>query len=247
MGVRRNVLVGPGESLGDLTIDVNIPLDTGVKIVLGDAPGLGAAGPDQYRVNALIDLGGEGVIRLPGGRAVWSGDRSTIMTGLAPLVQSISDASYSIVAGAYTQTTSAPYSVRVVRGVRDLSRPVTIDGFLGVTRFTDPAPDGTTTVRHLSLTPDGGSATPTLYYHILIKTDGTPTWHVLARGDLTDVPLYDLSALGLPQMTTDKLIWTVYGITLPGESFDTFNYGKLNVNRWSAYTYAYATVAFLRP
>jgi IPT/TIG domain-containing protein len=247
MGVLRDVLVGPGESLEDISVNINIPLDTGMKVELTDAPDVTARGPDEYHVNALIDLGGEGVIRLPGSRAVFRDKKSAILTGLAPLVLSISDASYSIVAGAYTSTTQYPYSVRVVRGVQDLSKPVKINDFLGSPRFLDPPPNGATTARHLVVGLDGGSGVPTLWYHRLTKKDGTPVWRVVARGTWNEVPLYDLTTLGLPPMTTDQLLWTSYSATLPGGNFDTFNYGKLNTNLWSAYTYAATTVAYQVP
>ncbi len=246
MGVLRNVLVGPDEDRVDLSINIDIPLDSGMKVVLADVPGVVPEGPDEYRINALIDLGGEGVIRLPGGRAVFNGQKSAIMTGLAPIGGAISDASYTIVAGSYTARKSSPYSVRILRGVRDLGKPVTIDGFVGVPRFTSPAPGGGSTDHRLVITPYGGGVAPTFYDHRLRRLDnGHPVWRVISRGNVTDVPLYDLSLLGLPPPTThEDLFWTTYGVTVQGGNFDTFNYGHTNANTWSAYSYDSATVAF---
>jgi hypothetical protein len=174
MGVLRNILVGPGETLQNVSITIDIPLDTGLKVQLPDAPAIadaepeGRRGPDEYRVNAIIDLGGEGVIRLPGSRSVFRGARGTILTALAPLAREISDASYTIAAGAYTSGSSSPYSIRILRGVRDLSRPVVIDGFVGVPRPVDPAPGGSTASRRLLVNLDGGGVDHNLRDYRLI-------------------------------------------------------------------------------
>jgi hypothetical protein len=247
MGVRRNVLVGPGETIDNLSITINIPLDTGLKVELPDAPALlggTGPGPNEYRVNALIDLGGEGVIRLPGSRAVFREGRSTVLTGLAPLGLAISDASYTIAAGAYSLS-GQPYSIRIHRGVRDLSRPVVIDGFVGVPRAPDLLPDGTILGRRLRSPLEGGGLRPTWRQHRLSLVDnGYPVWRIFTRGDIDELPLWDLTRFGLPAMTSEKLVWASYTALLPGASFDTFNYGQNNANYWNAYSYASHVVAF---
>jgi hypothetical protein len=247
MGVMRNLVVGIGESLDNVTIPINIPLDTAILVQLRDAPAIGIAGtdgPTEYRVSAVIDLGGEGVIALPGSRAVFSDKPTAVLPSLAPLSGAIADASYSLVAGAYTTAQSTPVSVRIVRGVRDLSVPVAISGFLGVPRAVDPPEAGTSALHHLVLSSDGGGGTPTFIYHRLSAKDGTPVFRVLARGDRLDVPLYDLTGAGLPALTTKPLFWTVFAIRVADESFDTFNYGLLNANRWDAYATDVFDVAF---
>lgn len=251
MGVLRNVLVGPGETINNLSITINIPLDTGIKVVLPDAPsvvdGVGkpGVGPNEYRVNALIDLGGEGVIRLPGSRAVFSDKRSTILTGLAPIGLAISDASYTIAAGAYSLT-GQPYSIRIVRGVRDLAKPVVVDGFVGVPRAPDIMGDeGIVLGRRLRAPLEGGGLLPTWRQHRLWRIDnGNPVWRIFSRGDLDEVPLYDLTRFGLPAMTSEKLLWAEYTAVLPGGDFNTFNYGQTNANYWSAYSYSTFVASF---
>src|SRR5262249_43605693 len=130
IGVARNLLLGPGENMTSLSITVDIPLDSALEVDLAHAPAIAMKappwlGPTDYRLNALVALGGEGVFRLPGGRTVGP-DTRVVMTGMAPLVRGLADASYTIAAGAYTFDTTLPYSIRIVRGVRDLSRPVGI-------------------------------------------------------------------------------------------------------------------------
>src|SRR5262249_17532045 len=161
MGVLRNVVVGPGQDLQNMSIPIDTPLDTAILVRLGDAPRIGVAGtsgPDQYQVTALIDLGGEGVIRLPTAHAVFSDKPEVMLTSMAPIGGAVSDASYSFVIGTYTARTFSPYSVRIVRNMRDVSAPVVIDDFLGVPRATDPPNAETSSTHHLVLDFDNGSA-----------------------------------------------------------------------------------------
>jgi hypothetical protein len=187
-------------------------------------------------VTALIDLGGEGVIRLPTAHATFTNKPEVMLTSMAPIGGAVSDASYSFVIGTYTASTFQPYSARIVRGVRDVSAPVVIDGFIGVPRAADPPNGGTSTTHHLLLDFDGGSATPTyLYERLSTVEEGDPVYRILARGDRRDVPLYDFTSLGLPPLTTKPLNWAVTAVSIPGGTFDTFNYGQLNTNRYGAY------------
>ena len=83
--------------------------------------------------------------------------------------------------------------------------------------------------------------------HRLRRNDNyNPVWRVISRGSITDVPLFDLSILGLPEMTDEELNWTVYGVAVPGGNFDTWNYAQTNSNTWSAYTYDSTDVSFAR-
>jgi len=222
-----------------MSIPIDTPLDTAILVRLADAPRIGVAGtdgPDQYQLTALIDLGGEGVIRLPTAHAVFSDEPRVMLTSMAPIGGAVSDASYSFVVGTYTARTFAPYSVRIVRGVRDVSAPVVIGGFLGVPRAADPPSGGQSSTHHLVLDFDGGSATPTFLYERLSTADeGDPVFRILARGDRRAVPLYDFTSLGLPALTTKQLNWAVTLVSIPGGSFDSFDYGQLNSNRWGAY------------
>ena len=244
MGVRRAVIPGPGTVMDDVAIPLDIPLDTAILVRLRDTPPLGAGGPDEYQVTALIDLGGEGVIRLPSAHAEFADGPQVILPSMATIGGPIADASYSFVVGAYTQSTLIPYSARIVRGVRDVSRPVDIDDFVGVPRAVDPPAGGSGSSHRLVMSSDGGKATPAFFYHRLTATDGTPVYRILARGDRLEVPLYDLTGAGLPPLTTQPLIWSVTTVSVPGVTFDSFTYAQLNANLWHAYAAATFNVAF---
>jgi hypothetical protein len=240
LGTARGVLVGPGEVVENVEVVIDIPLDTAVQIELEDPPPLntpGWVGPIEYDVDAYVDLGGEGVIALPDAAATFPpGETEHLLPRLAPLQTSIADASYLIYAGAYSFFETAPYSVRVVRGVRDLSVPVEVDEFLGTPRATDPAPNGTATAPHLVFAPEGGTGQSTFNIHMLSASDGTPLWRIYTRGSELTVPLWDLeTAAGLPAFPTDPVVWVMYEITVPGLTFDQWTYRHLNSNFWSAY------------
>jgi hypothetical protein len=246
LGVARNLLLGPGEDLAHLSISIDIPLDSAVDVDLGHAPAIAPKvapwrGPTEYRVNAVLDLGGEGVFRLPGGRSVTQ-QTNVLMTGMAPLVRGLADASYTIAAGAYTVDTTLPYSIRVVRGVTDLGRPVRVDDFLGIPRAVDPPPNGTATLPRILIAPDDGpTGAPTWFYHTITTTDGIPVWRVLASPRAREFDFPDLAAAGLSPMPAVPMLWNVLSITVPGVTFDQFSYGYLNANAFSAYagdTYA---------
>jgi hypothetical protein len=251
MGAARGIFVGPGEVVKNVDVVIDVPLDTSLPITLVSPPPLGTAGwpgPDHYQAQAFIDLGGEGVINLPGTKVTFTpGSLSTLVTHLAPIESSISDSSYTIFAGAFSQGGGAPYSVRVMRGVNDLDVPVVVDDFLGVPRTVDPMavePPGSgmpvpATAMHLDWMPEGptnGVATFT-QHRLQLQVDGTPEWRILTAGAMTDVPLYDLVTTGgvPPMPSPDPLQWTIYEVTVPGLTFDHFTYRDLNANYWSAY------------
>ena len=160
-----------------------------------------------------------------------------LMTGMAPLVRELADASYTIVAGAYTVDTSVPYSVRLGRGIRDLSRPVTMDAFLGVPRAIDPLPGQTASAPRIVIAPEAGpTGAPVVFYHRITTTEGLPLWRILASSRVLSFDLPDLAAAaGLPPLPAGDKVWNVLSIAIPGVSFDQFTYGYLNSNGWSAY------------
>jgi hypothetical protein len=146
MGIARGVLVGAGEDVMNVSINVDIPLDAALRIDLADPPPIDALdapdGPNQYLARAYIDLGGEGVIVLPHFEKHFAAGRTdTIMTAMPPLAGGIGDASYTLVTGAFTGNGGSPYSVRIERGLDAdaIAQPIVIGDFLGVPRAVDKA------------------------------------------------------------------------------------------------------------
>jgi hypothetical protein len=251
MGIARGLLVGPGETVENVSVIVDIPLDAGLRIELVDPPPLGTPrqpGPDRYEVETYVDLGGEGVIRLPKNLVVLpDGDEALTVGGLPPLVRGVGDATYTVLASA-TTAGALPASVRIVRGVDDLAVPLFIGGFLGVPRPDDPAPGQTASFMHLSWSSEGGAGNATFSYHRVIVPGfiSIPEWRLYARGGRRDLPLVDLTTLGgvPPVPPGEEMRWTLYDIALPTGTFDDFTYRQVNINLWSAYAVTQAVVEF---
>ncbi len=263
MGVKRGILVGPGEQVMNVDVVVNIPLDTTVQVDFDRPPLLnspGWTGPDHYTVRAYIDFGGEGVVHMnknglptapapeepPNIYRVPDGQESILLSKMAPLTGNLGDASYSFMVGAYSPGGSNPYSVRIARGYRDVSSPVVVDDFLAMPRPVDPAPDGISTGRHYTFSLEGDTTgTSTFNLHMFRSLDGTDLARVFTRGDILTVDLPDFSAEGLPSMPANEDIsWTFYRITVPGGSFDNFTYRWLSSISWSAYAADASLVRF---
>ncbi|MCP4446345.1 MAG: hypothetical protein GY811_13520, partial [Myxococcales bacterium] len=143
MGVARGVLAGPAEEVIGVDIVVNIPLDTELLVDLDNPPALGTPGwegPIEYTIRPFIDLGGEGSIimnahgvpagqppaRRPGTFVFEEGAQSILLPSMAPLTGSLADASYSFIVGAYSDSGSSPFSVRIERTVTNVHTPITI-------------------------------------------------------------------------------------------------------------------------
>ncbi|MFO0557081.1 MAG: hypothetical protein U0269_03610 [Polyangiales bacterium] len=59
MGVARSVLASPRAAVTNINIDMNIPLDHEMSIVLRDLPSQDMGNPNRFSVANWIDLGGE--------------------------------------------------------------------------------------------------------------------------------------------------------------------------------------------
>lgn len=242
LGVARGILVGPGETVEDVPIVIDIPLDTSIVVQLVSPPPLftpGMYGPTEYQIQAYVDLGGEGVITLPGNSLTLPGVTTIgALPSQAPLMSSIVDGSYIIFAGAYAFNGTNPFSVRVLRGITNVSLPVQATGFLGVPRPIDPPNGGLASSRHVLFAPEGAvTGDATFNLHIIGGFDMTPYYRIFTAGDQFEAPLWDMSALaGSPPLPVfSYVIWTCWEIAITGATFDTFNYGQLNADYWSAY------------
>jgi hypothetical protein len=252
VGVARGVLVGPGEDKTGVDIVVNVPLDSAMRVQLRDPPPLdspGWRGPNVYVFRGGADLGGEGLVHfgkhglplvaggLQAGETRFPDGAPALTVGAIPaLIQGISDGSYAISAGAYTETGGPPFSVRVVRGVTNTASPIVIDDFLGVPRATDPAPAGVATGRHVRLADEGPpDATPTFRLHMLSDELGNPVWRGITCGAMTDVPLADLSSIGVNYPPSGGVLtWVSWSITTPAP-YDQFSYRWLGSAYWQSY------------
>jgi hypothetical protein len=254
MGVARGILVGPAEVVVGIDLVVNIPLDSGLLVELDNPPNLntpGWAGPIEYTLRPIIDLGGEGVIVMnshgvpakpppalrPGHYRFADGEDSILLSAMAPLTGNLGDASYSFIAGAYSTSGNAPFSVRIERGITETTMPITIADFIGTPRPIDPIPDGVASAYEHQLENEApGQGEPTFHLHLFSDNDGVQLLRTFARGDELRVPLPNFAGkAGELFPTNTDVSWTFYSIQIPQLSFDDFTYRHLRADYWSAY------------
>jgi len=246
MGVARNVLAGPGETITGVDIVMEIPLDHGIDVALSGLPMAVRTGPDRFKVTANVDLGGEGVIvREVNGNPIDEvrrrrNDRPFRFTAQPALLGSLSDGRYRFEAGWYTgDFDSQPFTVMVQNGVSDVASVVSMDGFLGIPQPVAPAygerlPDD----RILRWTHDGPD--PDFYVVLMVGGDGNPAWRHFAPGTTREAPIPDLSSIpGIDDISTGFVTWVVYAVKSPGFVFDEFRYSDLVDQYWSHWSVDY--------
>lgn len=242
MGVARNVLAGPGETVPGVDIVMDIPLDHYVEVELGAQPAAVAGGPDRYRFEATLDLGGEGVIV-----RAWDAFNFDVFRRYSvsdavrflpePALQgTLSDGRYRIAAGWYTTEWDQPPYTRVLQtGVTAVDDVVQLPDFLGIPEATAPT-DGSPipTDRVLRWEPSAGGIEPDFQLLLLTGGDGNPAWRIFLPGNVNEAPIPDLSAIpDLDDLAPGTLYWVLYAVKVPGFDFDEFRYTYLSDAYWS--------------
>ncbi len=254
MGVTRGILAGPGEDVIGVDVVVNIPLDSAMLVNLDNPPALGTPGwegPIEYTIRPFIDLGGEGSIVMnghgvpaqpapalrPGTFRFEDGEETILLPAMAPLTGPLADASYSFIAGAYSESGSSPFSVRIERGVTEVHTPVTIGDFLGTPRPLDPAPNQLATALEIELENEAPAlGQPTFHMHNFTDDEGTQLLRMFSRGTTLRSPIPNLLDKGVPVFPNDRDVsWTFYSVKIPELEFDDFTYRHLRASYWSAY------------
>jgi hypothetical protein len=258
MGIARNILVGPGDTLSDVDIVMDIPLDHYVDVELGARPPAVRTGPDRYRVQAHVDLGGEGVIYRCVGPACEDTDPFTVgqeydllrrrdadrpfrFVGTPSLDRALRDGRYRIIAGWYTsEYDQPPYTRVVMSGVTAVDEVVTTPDFLGIPVAESPAYGERIPTDRILRWSAGGTPTPDLHVILMQGGDGNPAWRIFVRGDVTEAPIPDLSAIpDIDDISGGTLVWAIYAVKIPGFDFATFSYTHLNDRYWSHSAYDY--------
>lgn len=247
MGVARNVLAGPGETVPGVDILMEIPLDHTIAVEAGMRPPEARTGPDRFRVDAYLDLGGEGLIeRVVNGQAFGvvrarTADRPFRFVGEPALQGSLADARYRVIAGWYTsEFDGQPYTVVVQNGVVQVDDPVIMPDFLGIPEAISPAYGEQLPTDRVLRWAERGEVEPDLHMLVMVGGDGQPAWRMFVRGDVFEAPIPDLSSIeGLDDISSGPITWAVYAVKIPGFDFDTFSYAHLNDRFWSHYSVDY--------
>jgi hypothetical protein len=235
MGVRRDIVTAPGDETLEADIIMDIPLDREIAVQMQNLPGPVTRGPDQFRVQAHIDLGGEGVIY----RAIngWPLDVQTGFTAGSlfrffaqpALVGSLSDGRYRIVAGWYTGDGEAgepPLTEMRLEGVEQQLEPVVVDDLLAIPRQLAPA-EGAPLPADRVLRWELDGEPPDLYEVIIIGGDNLPAWRLIVPGTETSAPIPDFSgAEDVLDIAPGVILWAVRAIRI-----DDFDYHQLKFNQ----------------
>ena len=247
MGVARNVLAGPGETLFDVDIVMDIPLDHYVETELGVTPPAVRTGPDRYRLSAYLDLGGEGLVqRIVNDQEFDVIRRRDASRGLRfvaePALQgSLVDVRYLVVSGWYTsEFDSQPYTVVVQNGVTAVDETVRMPDFLGIPEPVSPAYGERLPDDRMLRWSSAGGPDPDLHVILMVGGDGNPAWRMFVPGSVREAPIPDLSTVpGLEDISSGSITWVVYAVKIPGFDFDSFTYAYLNDRYWSHYALDY--------
>lgn len=242
MGVTRNVLAGPGETVRGVNIIMEIPLDHYVEVQPGALPDAVADGPNRYRFGAILDLGGEGVVA-----RAWSTfnfdvvrrrdlSRSVRFVAEPALLGSLADGRYRMTAGWYTgEWDSSPYTTVTMNGVTAVDEVVELPDFIGVPDFTAPLNGEMIPAdRILRWQASPGGQTADFQVISIIGGDGNPAWQMFVPGDVFEAPIPDLSSIpALRDIAGGTLYGSIYAVKVPGFVFDEFRYTYLNDRYWS--------------
>ncbi|MFC1482363.1 IPT/TIG domain-containing protein, partial [Myxococcota bacterium] len=236
LGIARNLLSGPDQTLNDVNITIDFPLDRDISFDLSEAPPLDPAmGPVGYSVSVFIDLGGDGfIVRSDTKRSVTETIDPVLVDRLPHLTRGLSDGTYTAFIEAHNNG-SYPYSKVYLSPVQPSSNPVLVDTWLGIPVAVDPEEGGEPTTNRMIWTADGDEPTFNL---VVIRTfpDGDPYWQLLVNGAVDQFVLPDLYGLGpgLDGHPAGMMYWHIIPITVLGMDFNDFSYRYFNDRYWSA-------------
>lgn len=244
MGVARNVLAGPGQVVTGVDIVMDIPLDHYVDVQLGELPAEARTGPDRFRLQANIDLAGEGVIaREINGLEIdvlrgRDSSRPFRFTMQPALEGALRDGRYRIEAGWFTgDFDGQPYTVAVERGVTAVDDTIVMSDFLGIPQASAPE-YGAMIPSDRVFRWESDGPDPAFQIVLIIGADGNSWWRMIVAGDVREAPVPDLSGIPtLGDLPPGYITWGVFAITIPDYDFDAFRYADLNDiywTRWSA-------------
>lgn len=234
MGIAHNVVTSPGEEVVDVDLTMNMSLDRELAVgVSGFQQGSGEELLDEYRVQAYLDLGGEGLIvrdvnsvsldylHRPTGTELFR------FLGQPALAGSLADTSYTVLAGYFsTDATQRPYTQQKRNGVRPQDEPIRFDNFLGVPEVVSPAfgariPDD----RTLRFEIPGDD--PDLIVVDIYGNADNLVWTEILPGAARAVPLPDLSLFDEEEMDLEPgfVRWMVTAVKIDNFKYNELDYG----------------------
>jgi hypothetical protein len=246
MGVTRNVVTAPGAEVTGVDIYMDSTLDREMQVQLAHLPDGTPRGPDQFRVQANIDLGAEGVIvRQIEGQSLdvqTSYTAGTLFRLFAQpsLTSGLQDARYQVIAGWYTSERpgTPPYTEVRKFGVSQIDEPLLIDDLLPVPTVVAPAmgaklPKDRVLRWQLGDRADPASK-PDMYVIEIIGGDGILMWTQIIPGSLTESTVPDLSRFkNLDDIAPGVILWSLRAIRIDDFNYNEFKYDLLSPRVWT--------------
>jgi hypothetical protein len=229
-------------------MEMNIPLDHYVDVAMTSVPARARSGPDRFKVEGVIDLGGEGYIVREVNDVMLdvvrrrTNDRPFRLVSQPALFDALSDGRYRVEAGWYTGGFDGlPFTYAVREGVRAVNETVAIGELLGIPAAVSPEYGAPVPAdRVLRWRADG--AAPNLHIVLATGGDGNPAWRHFLPGDVREAPIPDTSrtmttrtmcGTAPPDLASGDLYWQVYAVEIPGFAFESFSYAYLSDRYWS--------------
>lgn len=237
MGLLRGVAVPQGTTVGDVFIQVDVPLDHKITMKL-DGPQPTSKGPDRLQASVAIRVGSEGFVLLPNGRTdLLLGSEVTFdLVGVPPLVGTLAGTSYVATARAVTGEAAAmPRSLVGAVSSTSTHAPLQPGPFLEIPVLEDPEPNGTWNGRDLAWSSAPGGPEPDLWVMDVQTPTGLQTWRIVSEGRVGHVKLPDLGALD-PDLSWPTGLQTVQiaSAKLEGFEYGSLVYKDLTSKGWTA-------------
>jgi hypothetical protein len=228
MGVTRDLVTAPGEELPGIDIHMTLALDRMLDVDVDEVPEPTPRGPVELRVQAHLDLGGEGVIvrEISGSRF----DMHTSLTGggIFPffaqpaLHEELTAASYELVAGYYTTNgdSDPPLSMTRRRGVVQASEPELVADLLAIPIAVEPAEGALLSEERLLRWSIEGD-TPPDFFIVSLNAGASFAWQQLVPGSQTESVIPDLTSIPeVGDAAPGPLVWSVHAVRMPDFVFN---------------------------
>ncbi len=245
-GVARGIIAGPGEDIEGVLVYMTHELNQAVTVEVQEYyPPLDYSyGPELYKSDLFIDLGGDGVVFRDDKTILKQDTDDFFYPGWLPLRYELADASYTVMLGAYNKGVDEltgetiyvnPFSVKIIRDITHPWEPVIMEDFIGIPYPVDPSYGSTISGMHMEFGHEGNAPD---FWLVMLQTypDQAPLWRILLPGSQTEYELPDLALIaGLPEPPSGYNVWVIFGISADGFIFDEFSYRYLSNDYWSAY------------
>ncbi len=237
MGVARGILASPRARVVSVSVPMDITLTHETDVTLHGVPAPVNGVPDTVKVEAFIDLGGEGVIARADNTVVANDPTAVFAIVAMPgLMGPLADAAL-IVRGTYgtSSNLNTPYTVTLVAGITTPDDPVDLANWVGIPSFSAPVDNGLLpTDRTVRFALHGSD--PDLFWMTL--SGQVFYWQTFAPGSARSFVFPNLATVaGLSDLPAGQTLYmNVTGLNVPSLTFNTFRYGYLSQIYWSAYS-----------